>query len=224
MSKKVCNICGENKLVSEFHKDKSKKDGYRGKCKSCQSEYIKEYYKDNMVELKTKNKIWRVNNHESIVERNKIWKNENLVRYKEIQKDSFNRNKEPRLEYRRNYQKERKKNDPVFKLRCYLSRTFSDVLRENKFTKKSKTTDILGCSFEEFKEHIESQWEDWMTWDNYGNPEDGIIEPNKTWDLDHIMPIASAVTEKDIIRLNHYTNLQPLCSYINRMVKRDSFN
>ena len=40
--------------------------------------------------------------------------------------------------------------------------------------------------------------------------------------LDHITPSTSAITEQDIIRLNHYTNLQPLCSYVNRYIKIDN--
>ena len=60
-----------------------------------------------------------------------------------------------------------------------------------------------------------------MNWDNKGNPKDGILELNKTWDIDHIIPISTAITEEDIIRLNHYTNLQPLCSYYNRNIKKD---
>ena len=80
---------------------------------------------------------------------------------------------------------------------------------------------ILGCLFEEFKQYIENQFADWMTWDNHGNPDDGILELNKTWDLDHIIPISEAKDESDIIRLNHYANFQPLCSYTNRFVKRD---
>ena len=60
-----------------------------------------------------------------------------------------------------------------------------------------------------------------MNWDNYGDPKDGILELNKTWDIDHIEPLSSAKTEEDIIRLNHYTNLQPLCSYYNRHIKKN---
>lgn len=45
---------------------------------------------------------------------------------------------------------------------------------------------------------------------------------NKSWDIDHIIPIDSAINEVDIIRLNHYTNLQPLCSYMNRYIKRNN--
>lgn len=59
-----------------------------------------------------------------------------------------------------------------------------------------------------------------MTWDNYGNPKDGFYEIEKTWDLDHIIPLRTAVDENEIIKLNHFTNLQPLCSYNNRFIKK----
>ena len=41
------------------------------------------------------------------------------------------------------------------------------------------------------------------------------------WDIDHKIPLASAETEEELLKLNHYTNLQPLCSRINRDIKRD---
>ena len=86
------------------------------------------------------------------------------------------------------------------------------------YIKKSKTYDILGCTYNEFKLQIESQWEEWMNWDNYGKYNG---EEKYGWDLDHIIPISSGKCEEDIIRLNHHSNIQPLCSYINRYVKRD---
>jgi hypothetical protein len=51
-----------------------------------------------------------------------------------------------------------------------------------------------------------------------------IEEEDNKWDIDHIIPISSAESEDDVIRLNHYTNLQPLCSYTNRYIKRDSIS
>ena len=57
-----------------------------------------------------------------------------------------------------------------------------------------------------------------MNWNNYGIYNG---EENYGWDLDHIIPLSSGKCEEDVIRLNHYTNIQPLCSYINRNVKRD---
>jgi hypothetical protein len=221
MESKVCNICNECKALDEFHKDKTKKDGYRGKCKICQSSYIKKYYIDNKEEVSEKNKEWRKNNYESIIKRNRKWKVDNLEKHNEIQKKSRIKNKVKINKYKQEYFKKRKEVDPIFKLRCYLARTISDTLRERKFTKKSKTCDILGCSFEEFKLHLESKFEPWMSWDNYGNPKDGVVEPNKTWDIDHIIPSSSVITEEELLKLNHFSNLKPLCSYINRVIKRN---
>jgi len=48
-------------------------------------------------------------------------------------------------------------------------------------------------------------------------------EFNYVWDIDHIIPLSSAETEDDVIRLNHYSNLQPLCSKVNRDIKMDNF-
>ena len=72
-------------------------------------------------------------------------------------------------------------------------------MRRLGYKKTSKTAEILGCSFEEFKVHIENQFIDGMSWDNY--PE---------WEYDHIYPISLAESEEHLLQLNHYTNFQPL--------------
>ena len=120
--------------------------------------------------------------------------------------------------------KKRKETDPLFKLKCRIISNISTYIKRNGYSKKNKTNKILGCTFEEFKYHLESQWKPWMNWDNYGNPKDGIYAPNKTWDIDHIIPTSSAITEEDLLKLNHFTNLQPLCSYFNRFIKSDSMS
>ena len=60
-----------------------------------------------------------------------------------------------------------------------------------------------------------------MTWENYGLYNG---ELNYGWDIDHIIPISSAKSDIEIIKLNHFSNLQPLCSKINRVIKRDKIN
>lgn len=58
-----------------------------------------------------------------------------------------------------------------------------------------------------------------MSWENQGKYNG---ELNFGWDIDHIIPISSAKSEEDILNLNHYTNLQPLCSKVNRDIKKNN--
>jgi hypothetical protein len=119
-----------------------------------------------------------------------------------------------------NQKKQKLKTDPLFKLTCNI-RTLIRVSFKNGFTKKSRTEKILGCNYEELKKHFEDRFEPWMTWENYGKYNGDL---NFGWDIDHIRPVSLAKNEEELIELNHYTNLQPLCSRVNRYIKRDIEN
>lgn len=86
---------------------------------------------------------------------------------------------------------------------------------------ETRTEEILGCKIEYFKEYLESKFEPWMTWENYGLYNG---ELNYGWDIDHVTPLSSANTIEDIYELNHYKNLQPLCSKVNRDIKSNSLD
>jgi hypothetical protein len=81
----------------------------------------------------------------------------------------------------------------------------------------NNTEEIIGCSYEFLLKYLESKFEKWMTWENYGKYNG---EFNYGWDIDHIIPLSSAFNEVDLLKLNHYSNLQPLCSLINRNIKK----
>lgn len=189
-------------------------------------------YKQNN---KDKRKVNRELNKEKINNQKKIFYENNKEKILEAQKEYYENNKEERIKYSKIYNlinKEKNKeklkiyyqnkwkNNPTYRLKSNVSRRIRYSLTINGLTKKNKTSDILGCSLEDFKSYIESKFESWMTWENMGNPKDGILEINKTWDIDHIIPISSAKTESDILKLNHHSNLQPLCSYTNRFIKK----
>ena len=111
--------------------------------------------------------------------------------------------------------------DPLYKLKISFYRRLNKLLKRvkcNKSTNKPYYLDKLGCSFEEFKIYLESKFEDWMTWKNYGLYNG---ELNYGWDIDHIIPSSTAKNENDIYHLSHYSNLQPLCSKTNRDIKKD---
>ena len=194
--------------VKEYNlKNKDKKSEYRKSFIEKNKEYLRSYNKsyffENQELLKEKRKEYRELNKEKIKEQQKIYKENYKIRRNELRK-------------------ERKENDPLYKLSCNIRSLINQSLKNNGYKKESRTHEILGCSFEDFKNHIESQFTEWMNWSNYGNPKDCIFEPNKTWDIDHIKPISAYTNEQELLGLNHYTNLQPLCSYHNRYEKRSN--
>lgn len=128
--------------------------------------------------------------------------------------------KEEKTEKYRIWQNNRKRIDPNFKLDRNIRNLIQNSFKVVNNKKSSKTVDILGCTVKEFKNYLESKFEDWMNWQNHGKY-NGTF--NSGWDLDHIVPVSSAKTSEDIIRLNHYTNFQPLCSKVNRFNKRNKF-
>lgn len=176
METKVCSKCGITQKISEFRKDITKKDGLRPECKVC------------------------VKNYEMLQRSN----NPNLIRDK--LKKFYENNPDKRKEYRENYRsrkieqrKERRNQDPLFnivnRVRCRIWK----YLSVNEITKKNKTFEVIGCSQQELKEHLERQFTDKMTWEN-----------RNEWHIDHIIPLSSAKTEEELYKLCHYTNLQPL--------------
>jgi hypothetical protein len=116
------------------------------------------------------------------------------------------------------YKKQRKTTDINFRILENIRSQISHKLKDRNYHKESKTVDILGCSINDFKFYIESKFESWMSWKNYGLYNG---EVNHGWDLDHIIPISSANTLEELLKLNHYSNFQPLDSFINRVIKRD---
>lgn len=136
---------------------------------------------------------------------------------KEWRREYYLKNKEKIHKRNHKWVMERMKVDTIFKLKMSIR----DVIRKNVKKAGMKTCTILDCSYLDFHKYIESKFESWMNWDNYGKCNN---TPNFGWDLDHIIPISSAKTQEELIKLNHYNNFQPLCSYKNRAIKRNNIN
>jgi len=93
----------------------------------------------------------------------------------------------------------------------------SQTIKSNGLRKKLKTEKIIGCNFGYLLIHIEKQFKPWMNWSNYGKY-NGNYEFG--WDIDHIVELQTAKSEKELLKLNHYSNLRPLDSKINRIDRR----
>ena len=83
----------------------------------------------------------------------------------------------------------------INRVRCRTAGAF----RARGIKKGSKTEEILGCEWAILKSHIEAQFTEGMTWEN-----------RNEWHVDHRIPLASAKDRITLVKLCHYTNLQPL--------------
>jgi hypothetical protein len=89
--------------------------------------------------------------------------------------------------------------NPQQRLRDNITSRLANILANGGFRKRDRTEEIVGCSFQALREHLERQFQPGMNWENYGS-----------WHVDHIVPVSRATTELEMLELNHYTNLQPL--------------
>ena len=118
---------------------------------------------------------------------------------KEQKHQYYLNNKEKINIYNGTYATEKRKTDSLFKLSGNIRSLIGNSIRAQGYTKKTKTYKYLGCSFEYLKQHLERQFTKGMNWSNAGE-----------WHLDHIYPVSLAKDEEELIKLNHYTNFQPL--------------
>ncbi len=107
-------------------------------------------------------------------------------------------------EKRRIYHNFRIKNDNMYMCKIYIKNTIRTSLKSNGYTKNSRTQKILGCSYEDFKLHLENLFLPGMSWDN-----------RKYWHIDHIIPSDFAIDEEELLKLNNYKNLRPLWENMN---------
>jgi hypothetical protein len=159
-------------------------------------------------------KKWRASNHELAKERARAYikkaRTENPERDREAARRwrernpdkvraSRKRTRENNRKSSRRYERERMKNNPLAAIAKRARVRTAGAIRDAGYRKMSRTADILGCCWETLMFHLESKFVDGMSWDN-----------RSRWHIDHIMPLASAKTEEELVALCHYTNLQPL--------------
>lgn len=187
---KKCTKCNIKKPETKelFYVDNSKSCGFHPRCKECTKDYM---LKTREHRLKVKKK-YRENNKKKIQEYAKPYHK----KYREENKEKIRNNS-------RNWKKHKNKTDPIFKIKNSIGRNLRLALKRKNYTKRSRTYKVLGISYKGLYDHLCSTFEE-----NYGIGRQFI-----PWDevhIDHIIPQSTANTEKDIYKLNHYTNLQLL--------------
>ena len=210
MIMKKCSKCGQVKNTCEFTKDKNRQDGLFVYCKKCKKnaakkeyeknkvrilKYQKEYYSQNDLEINTRVKKKYLENKKNILEYQKIYYLKNIEKKIKYAKEYRGNNKEKRNKYETN----RKKIDPIYKIKHLVRNRIYKFLILKKITKKNPTFEIVGCTPQELKIHLEQKFIEDMSWDNQGK-----------WHIDHKIPLSSANTEEELYKLCHFTNLQTM--------------
>lgn len=211
---KRCTICQDTKPYSEFHRQASRTDGYANWCKPCKKIKKRDDYLKNRTSILASMAEYRRANPEKVSDIKKNSRLKKIDQYKARARESYLKNRGRVLEYQANYRKEnwpevlkrntqyvrrRLRQDPLFRM-TYAVRNRTFVAFRNKgFGKNTKTCEMIGCDWPELMAHMQSQFAEGMTMENYGD-----------WHVDHIIPLASAKSEEELIALCHFTNLQPL--------------
>tara|TARA_R110000744_G_scaffold108305_1_gene205143 strand:- start:116 stop:724 length:609 start_codon:yes stop_codon:yes gene_type:complete len=181
-------------------------------------QYMKEYREKNKEKIAASKKEWYQKNKESVKERSRsrycqkneeikeqmaVYREKNKDRQKARSADWYQENKVRVTEAIRKNEKERFANDPYFRLCKSIRSRLRNALSKGHGKKTGSTLELTGCSWEELRFHLESQFTEGMTWENYGL---------HGWHVDHIKPCIrfdlSLDTEQKACF--HYSNLQPL--------------
>jgi hypothetical protein len=148
----------------------------------------KKWRDSNKEHLSLKHKNWSEKNREYLTEYHKQWRTENVDKWRKTKRD---------------YEKNRKDSDPLYKLIANFRTAIWTVLKESNVDKYGHYFDVLQYSPEELINHLEKQFKDDMTWDNYG-----------IWHVDHKSPITSfdiqEMGDEEFMRCWSLDNLQPM--------------
>lgn len=190
METKICIKCGIKKNINEFRK-------YRKKCKKCENLGYKEYYLKTREYKLQYSKNYREEHFEYYEEYRQKHKN----KMEKYNKEYYIKNKNELIQKGIEYEKERSLYDYIYKLKKQLRRMIYNSFYRKNFMKKNNTEKIIGCNYDEFIKYLLQTYKN-----NYGYEWDGIEKIH----IDHIIPLSIATTEKEMIKLCHYTNLQLL--------------
>lgn len=157
----------------------------------------------NIGGKKVANKKWIDKNKKYISHYHKTWSKEKREELKEYHSKWREENRERVNAYSRKYNKNKCATDPKYKLGRNTRTALWTCLKEKNVAKYRSTFQILGYTIEELMRHLEKQFTEGMTWDNYGE-----------WHVDHIRPMSSfnftSLNDSDFKECWDLGNLQPL--------------
>lgn len=140
-----------------------------------------------------------MNYYQIMSQEKKEKRNAQMLEYNDLNRDRLKK-------YRNEYCLERKKTDPLFKLKSNLSNNLRAAIRNQHYGKRSCLYKLIGLPWEDFKTYFENQFTDEMQW-----------EMPRGFEVQHIIPLSSAKTEEELKSLFIWTNLIPLTPKENKL-------
>ena len=176
---RICTKCKISKNDSEFYSHW--RDGHNRWCKDCCRE-------------------WKLANSEKMKSYREKYNLKKGIKSKPRKLLSLSeRQNNKRERRRRNFRK--RWLEPMFRLNSNISRRIRQSIASGK--QNSSWQEVLGFSLNKLKAHLEIQFSEGMSWDNYGE-----------WHIDHIKPIAffcfNNITDQDFKDCWALQNLRPL--------------
>jgi hypothetical protein len=186
MTTKQCNKCEETKDIGEFYAIKGG-TAIRGVCKKCDNAASRDYKARNRQKVSAYNETWKKDNQKPVSDYNKKYNTENREAIQKRQSAT---------------RRIRNANDPNFKLTCQLRWRLYKYIKSQGTNDSDYMKDLIGCNWEAFEVWLRYQFNDQMTFANYGT----------YWHIDHVQPCCIFdVTDKRLRELCfHWSNLRPL--------------
>jgi len=198
---KICSKCNQPKDLTHFYK-------WKTVCKECVSSSLRQNYEQKQIELglritpplRKRGSVTPEQKHQQMIAGSRRYAQRHPDKKRANARQWAIRNRDKNISYWKNqYQ-----TNPIFNLATKLRRRIHNAISYAQKTEKTdQTINLLGCSFNKLKGHIELQFTKDMAWDD--------ILAGKIH-LDHIKPVSSfnLTDPKEQKACFHYTNLQPL--------------
>jgi hypothetical protein len=168
--------------------------------RAAEIERLRTRYESKKSDTLSRQREYRIKNADAIRERRKLYRAKNAEKIK-LAKQKYG------IENRDKISKalaKRRAGNPIVRLANSMRRSIRRYLDAGQKGEMS-SFEIIGCSKDDLRKHLESKFKDGMTWENYG----------KHWHIDHIVPLISAKSPEEVKKLCHWTNLQPLTAFEN---------
>lgn len=196
-------------------------------CKLCKADYMKNY--STLHPRNEYNKNYYLLNKGSI----QNYRCQNKKKISKQQKEYRIKNRSKLLDYDRKYnlehkiekykkhniwEKKQKLNDPKFRIRLLISQTVSTYLKKIGKSKINSVLMNLPYTMQELKDHLQLQFEPWMSWNNWGSYNTKTWDDHNTltwfWQIDHIIPQSElpyiSVEDENFKKCWSLDNLRPL--------------